>query len=351
MKQPKRYTIPLVMLGIGAVALVFAFLVLRNQVKPQDTPSSSQNSTTQTSDQSGNPTPAPASTPETPPVDNSITGWQTYNNAKYGFSLQYPPNLKVGTVSGNSALGTFSAPVKGFHVGPLVLVVLKTADLKTQGKDYFNGYYNEALHPTTASPSDAGQSTGCTIDKINSSLNIKSVYCGGEGGAANYAYITGTDYDVFVDGYTKGYDTADFGSFTKTSDYVNILSTFKFGSQTTSTTTTPTPSVPAAPPAPASASIDISQIQKFNITADDNSATPSEVTVPNGSIVEITFNVSNSNVYHGGLDFRSSVVNSGTVYSGQSKTISFTARQSFSFTPYWPASQVAKGYTIKVTVQ
>ena len=72
--------------------------------------------------------------------------------------------------------------------------------------------------------------------------------------------------------------------------------------------------------------------------------------VPTGTIVEITFNVGSTNVYYGGLDFRSSVINSGTVYAGQAKTISFTAKNSFDFTPYWPASQVSKNYKISVMV-
>jgi hypothetical protein len=67
--------------------------------------------------------------------------------------------------------------------------------------------------------------------------------------------------------------------------------------------------------------------------------------------VELTFNVSASNVYYGGLDFKAPTIDSGTIYAGASKTISFKADQSFEFTPYWPSSGVKKNYTIRVNVQ
>ncbi|TSC75726.1 MAG: hypothetical protein G01um101430_220 [Parcubacteria group bacterium Gr01-1014_30] len=88
----------------------------------------------------------------------------------------------------------------------------------------------------------------------------------------------------------------------------------------------------------------------FSLTADDNKATPSEFTVAVNSQVTITFNVSSQNVYYGGLDFRSQVINTGTISPGESKTITFTAQSSFEFIPYWPASGVRKGYEIRIIV-
>ncbi len=308
MNNQKGYTTLIVMLLVAVAALVFGFLVIRQRIK---TPPPA----------AVNPAPVPVLTPE-PDVLVIDPTWQTYVNTKYGFQLQYPANFKVGVISKNSVLGTFQVPVRGFHVGPLVLVVLKDPSLKKQAQDYFNQYAD------------------CTADKIkNLTVTVKAVTCVGEGGQARYAYIKGSAYDVFVDGYSKGYDTQDFGKFSKETDYASILSTFKFqADQAASPVTTTTLTPPSA-------------VQTFSITADDSGASLQEITVPKGTIVEITFSIATSNVYYGGLDFRSSVVNSGTILTGQSKTISFTANQSFLFTPYWPASNVAKNYLIKVTAQ
>lgn len=104
-----------------------------------------------------------------------------------------------------------------------------------------------------------------------------------------------------------------------------------------------TPTASPAPSAPASKS--------FVIHANDNSADLTTITVAKGTPVKITFSVGAENTYHGGLDFRSSVISTGTILPGSSKTISFTAQSSFSFTPYWPATNIQKPYTIKIAVQ
>ncbi|MEO8066033.1 MAG: hypothetical protein ABI643_04295 [Candidatus Doudnabacteria bacterium] len=342
-----------VMLVVAAAALLFGFLVIRQRSKtPSSSPQASQNSSANSAQ---NQTPQTDQTLADKPADQAqidmaaaIAGWKVYANDKHGFQLNYPPNLKVGSISKNSVLGTFQAPVKGFHVGPLVLVVLKDPTIKQTAVDNFNGSYNEALHPQASAGGEAPV-TVCAVDKVSNPdvVSIKSVSCTGEGGAARYAYIQGQAYDVFVDGYSKGFDSADNGSFAKDTDYINILSTFKFSIDSAVNTQSTTP-VTSTIPTPATTK---PVIKTFSISADDSAATPGEITVAKGTIVEITFNVSASDVYYGGLDFRSAVVNSGTVNAGGSKTISFTADQSFAFTPYWPAQNIAKNYTIKVTVQ
>ncbi len=274
------------------------------------------------------------------PVDLTIpANWQVYNNEKYGFSVQHPSNVKAGSVSDNSVLGTFQVPVRGFHVGPLVFVVLKDAELKQEATNYFEATAQAATSGSTQGGID-GPSVSCKMDKItNTSITVRSVSCVGEGGPARYAYIKGSSYDVFVDGYSKGYGDDDNGNFSSEDDYEKILSTFKFKTTATTTNTT-TNTASQTPPA----------IQKFTIVADDNGASPNEINVPLGTIVQITFNVT-SDVYYGGLEFKSSEVNSGVIQASSSKTISFNAEKSFAFTPYWPASGVAKNYRIQVNVQ
>jgi len=89
----------------------------------------------------------------------------------------------------------------------------------------------------------------------------------------------------------------------------------------------------------------------FTIVANDSSASPTSIRIKKGEAVEITFQVKKEGTYYGGLDFRSPIVSSGKIAPGESKTISFKADQSFSFTPYWPASNVAKPYKIEVIVE
>jgi hypothetical protein len=323
-KYFKGNTLLVSIMGAAVLAVILGFLVLRQRI---NTPFVDDTATTEDSAQEEEKT-----AEESPSTTAIPSDWKTYTNDKYVFSVKYPPNLQAGAVSKNSVLGTYQVPMRGFHVGPLVFIVLKDAALKDQAVEYFNASYDVALHPQTGGFEGEIPPISCVIDKVGVSF-IKSVSCSGEGGFARYAYIKGSDYDVFVDGYSKGYDSQDYGNFTKDTDYINILSTFKFSSSVTAADTT-------AP-----------SIQVFNITADDSGASPMEINVVSGTIVQITFSVSSSNVSGSGLDFRSSVANSGTIYAGQSKTISFTANESFSFTPYSTSTNTAKNYKIKVTVQ
>jgi len=70
-----------------------------------------------------------------------------------------------------------------------------------------------------------------------------------------------------------------------------------------------------------------------------------------GDIVEITFMVKTTNVNFGGLDFRGGPVDTGTINPGKSKTISFTAEETFKIIPYWPSSGTKKSYRITVNVE
>lgn len=98
-----------------------------------------------------------------------------------------------------------------------------------------------------------------------------------------------------------------------------------------------------ASPAPAA--------QHFAVNGNDATADVKNITVAAGTPVTITFGADAGTTYHGGLDFRSSVVNTGTITPGSTKTVSFTATKSFSFTPYWPSTNIAKPYTIDVVVR
>lgn len=91
--------------------------------------------------------------------------------------------------------------------------------------------------------------------------------------------------------------------------------------------------------------------KSFTVNGNDNSADLTIITVAKGTPVTITFGADADGTYHGGLDFRSSVVSTGTIAPGSTKTVTFTAQQSFVFTPYWPATNIAKPYKINITVE
>ena len=110
---------------------------------------------------------------------------------------------------------------------------------------------------------------------------------------------------------------------------------------TPSPTPTPTPNPTPTSPAP----------QSFSVHGNDSTGDPTAITVNKGASVSITFTADAQGTYHGGLDFRSSVVSTGPIAPGSSKTVTFTANQSFAFTPYWPSTNIAKPYKITVTVQ
>lgn len=86
------------------------------------------------------------------------------------------------------------------------------------------------------------------------------------------------------------------------------------------------------------------QLRTFTIEADDSGFYPSgKINVNKGDRVKITFVVKTTNTYFGGLDFRSIVWgDTGTVKPGESKTVEFTADNTFTFTSYWPISSVKK---------
>ena len=69
-----------------------------------------------------------------------------------------------------------------------------------------------------------------------------------------------------------------------------------------------------------------------------------------GNTVNITFTVLTQNVSFGGNEVKSSVFNTGKISPGASKSVSFTATDSFDAKAFWPSSSVLKG-TLNITVE
>ena len=124
-----------------------------------------------------------------------------------------------------------------------------------------------------------------------------------------------------------------------------------------STGSRPVVSVPAAPSPVTSQTPTPSQgqtfpaDQSFVVNASDSGADLSVIKIPKGTRVTVTFNVSANGSGHGGLDFRSVLVNTNTIAPGGSMTTSFLANQSFLITGYWPATNTVTPAKINVIVQ
>ena len=152
-------------------------------------------------------------------------GWKTYRDDGYGFQIRHPAKYQktVGKVAG-SVFGTAKNPVFAASVGPLVFVKAEDAKLRKAANQKFLSYWNNK---------------SCLKKAINNGLDVKLVFCAVGGDAVNYGLAKGTSYDIFVDGYTGGYDQELLkaygapGKSVSKSEMLTILSTFKFTSAQT----------------------------------------------------------------------------------------------------------------------
>ncbi len=89
------------------------------------------------------------------------------------------------------------------------------------------------------------------------------------------------------------------------------------------------------------------EIKDFIIEADDKGFYVDEkkisfINVDKGNEIKIIFNVRESNVYYGGLDFRGDSINTGKVAPGDSTNLEFIAKNDFEIRSYWPSSDRLK---------
>lgn len=107
---------------------------------------------------------------------------------------------------------------------------------------------------------------------------------------------------------------------------------------TTDTATTPPPAAPET-------------VLELGLVADDYGFYPeSTIEVPKGAKVALLIAVKDTNVYYGGLEFRSLKFKTGSIKPGGTARVEFIADQSFEFSSYWPLSNVLKA-TGKVVVR
>ncbi len=86
----------------------------------------------------------------------------------------------------------------------------------------------------------------------------------------------------------------------------------------------------------------VQKVEEIKVEADDYGFYPSELTFSKGSKVILTLVVKRSNVYYGGLDFRSEKFKTEPVKPGNTTKVEFVADKSFVISSYWPLSGVKK---------
>lgn len=308
-----------IMIATGIILLGFSFWLLKRRTAIP-LPSAADNF--QTSNQ---PTPV----------------WADFTNLDYGVTLKYPQNIFITTQTKITTLGVVTQVFEGTSpTGTITVSVV-----------------NRQIDPSNILDPSVGQINNSSTISIANQIGYQYTTIAGGCDQKN-VQVPNVDQIVLVSFISCPGDTQP--NLLSNQDLIQqILVSIKLTPITaTSNNTTTDKNIPANLKPDQGTSLDTLPpasskpvIKSFTIIADDSVATPASISVKAGTIVELTFNVSASNVYYGGLDFKAPLIDTGTIYAGSSKTISFKADQSFEFTPYWPSSGVKKDYTIKVNVQ
>lgn len=159
-------------------------------------------------------------------TDVSADGNKIYTDKNRSYSFTYSSNVAVGAKANNSVLGTADINVPGIYVGNYVFVVADTQTLRNEAEEYFGKLADTAKNPPPVEP--GFPSIECKLETVENSVNIQLVSCTGEGGPAVYGLVKGTSYDIFVDGYSRGWDSKATLKTLPYDDLKKILQTFKF---------------------------------------------------------------------------------------------------------------------------
>ena len=172
--------------------------------------------TTATPTQTPTPTPTPTQTPKPTPTPDP-NAWKDYSNAKYGFTLQYPPTWTLTENQGPYPAAEIQAPPQDYcdsktaecyRLITKVTVDVDTNPFTTELEDYFNDAVSTLQKdysitassksaPTTLSGVKAYRIEYYTRDERGNKMNSVLQY---------YAFIDGKVYIVSYSGPYSPYD-------------------------------------------------------------------------------------------------------------------------------------------------
>jgi hypothetical protein len=116
-------------------------------------------------------------------------------------------------------LGTYDEPVGGTLVGAVVIITANTPGMKSTAAQYFNGYKDLAINPAPVGDELAVE---CQYAEVAPGKEVVS--CNGEGGPALYGLVKGPKFDMFLDGYSRGFSpevTDPMFTFDEMKDFVD----------------------------------------------------------------------------------------------------------------------------------
>jgi len=293
MRYPKSYQ---VLIGILAVAVIFTAVGFAMVFKR--------------SHSSNNPAPVQQS------QNQPVLDWKVYKNDRVGYQFEYPTSglildLSEPTTFGTGANDSKSKDMVDFATKTNYSVVASLGALKD----------NATL--------ESWIQNGVGMDKDLTHYNKTLL-----DGRTAYSH---KDYNFVIIFYKANiYQIAATDGIQPQKDkndpiFTHLISTFSF--------------IPGSVPDVALKADDQKAPVAISIDASENTATPSVVSVPSWSIVQLTFAV-NSKVP---MEFKSSNITTSEILPGANKTISFIATQSFELIPY--IAGVPRPYSIMIQVE